>query len=86
MAIELRAKEKSRHHDDEQCHLTLRTRPPARLPTGLPPQNFFSLTQNSKLNQCTITKRKFPPMDDDEMPSSFELAALLHWSKANKQV
>ena len=28
---------------------------------------------NSKLNQCTITKRKFPPMDDDEMPSSFEL-------------
>ena len=37
-----------------------------------PPQNFFS-PYNSKLNQCTITKRKFPPMDDDEMPSSFEL-------------
>ena len=60
-AIELRkAKEKSRHHDDEQCHSTL---PAAKL---------FS-PYNSKLNQCTITKRKFPPMDDDEMPSSFEL-------------
>ena len=37
-----------------------------------PPAKLFS-PYNSKLNQCTITKRKFPPMDDDEMPSSFEL-------------